>query len=70
METIIQQILEVALPLIIGLIAPTSLWAKSKLKISQIRSVIDEVDDALRDDKITEQEFRTIFSSFKALTKN
>jgi hypothetical protein len=40
-----------------------------KNKISNIRALIDSVDEALKDDKITEKEFREIFKNFKTLVK-
>ncbi|SNQ60406.1 hypothetical protein [Candidatus Methanoperedens nitratireducens] len=35
-------------------------WQLAKKKLSQVRVLIDKVDDALYDDNISEQEFRDI----------
>lgn len=41
------------------------IYSNSKKKISSIRELIDNVDDALKDDKVTEEEFLEIFSHAK-----
>ncbi len=38
-------------------------WRLAKKKLSQVRTLIDKVDDALYDDNISEQEFRDIFEA-------
>jgi len=38
-------------------------WQLAKKKLSQVRTLIDKVDDALYDDNISEQEFRDIFKA-------
>ncbi len=38
-------------------------WQLAKKKLSQIRTLIDKVDNALYDDNISEQEFRDIFKA-------
>ena len=38
-------------------------WQLAKKKLSQVRTLIDKVDDALYDDNISEQEFRDIFNA-------
>lgn len=40
-----------------------------KNKLSLMRILIDDVDDALYDDKISELEFRKIFQSVRAVIK-
>lgn len=45
-------------------------WIVAKRKISLIRKLIVRVDDALQDDKISEQEFRDIFSDFMELVND
>ena len=42
-------------------------WGFAKSKITQIRKLADAVDDALYDDKISEQEFRMIFARLRTL---
>ena len=54
----------VAISLIAGL-----QWGFAKSKITQIRKLADAVDDALYDDKISEQEFRMIFARLRTLIK-
>lgn len=43
------------------------LYANSKKKIRSMRQLIDNVDDALYDDKVNEEEFQKIFESAKAV---
>jgi hypothetical protein len=38
-------------------------WAVVKKKITSFRKLIDDVDDAVRDDSVTESEFRKIWNS-------
>ena len=38
-----------------------------KARIRQFRQLVDIVDDALVDDKVSEAEFRAIFDAFKRL---
>lgn len=42
-------------------------FALFRLRLSQIRKVIDRLDDALYDDKVTEEEYRGIWEAVKAL---
>lgn len=41
-----------------------------KRKLKEVREAIDVLDDALQDDKISEEEFREIWSKFKAIIIN
>jgi hypothetical protein len=43
------------------------IYANSKKKIRSIRQLIDNVDDALYDDKVNDEEFQKIFESAKAV---
>ena len=43
-------------------------WGIAKTKLSQFRKLVVSVDDALQDNKVTEEEFRRIFNNFKILT--
>lgn len=45
-------------------------WIVVKRKISLVRKLIDVVDEALTDDKITEAEFRDIFYNFYNIVKD
>jgi len=67
METIeiILKILEIAAVLVIATGGMYFLLFKKKL--TQFRAFIVSVDDALYDDKVTEDEFRMIYESAKKL---
>lgn len=53
---------------IVGAIgASLVVWNKFKSRLSQIRKLIDTLDDALYDNKVTEKEYREIWESFKAI---
>jgi uncharacterized membrane protein len=41
-----------------------------KRKLKEVREAIDVLDDALQDDKISEEEFREIWNKFKAIIIN
>ena len=68
-EQAIQLIIATVLPILGGLIIAIKKWFNVSEKIKLLKNLIDSVDDALRDDKITESEFRTIFGKYKALVK-
>lgn len=53
-----------------GILVAVKKWFNISEKIKRIKILIDSVDDALRDDKITEGEFRTIFGNCKAVVKS
>lgn len=42
-------------------------WNKFKSRLTQIRKLIDTLDDALYDNKVTEKEYQEIWESFKAI---
>lgn len=62
--------LPIILPIIGGLVVAIKKWFNVSEKIKHIRNLIDAVDDALRDDKITEGEFRIIFGKYKTLVRS
>jgi len=39
-------------------------WNRFKGKLSQIRKLVDDLDDALYDDKLSEEEYRKIWEYF------
>ncbi len=39
-------------------------WQLAKNKLNMVRKLLDDVDDAVRDDNITEDEFRKIWTDF------
>jgi len=69
-EQIIQTIIVTMLPMLGGILVAIKKWFNVSEKIKKIRVLIDSVDDALRDDKITESEFRTIFGNYKTLVRS
>lgn len=42
-------------------------WQLAKKKLTEVRQLIDVVDDALQDDKVTEEEFRNIVNRLIAV---
>ena len=68
-ETIIT-IIVTALPMLSGVLVAIKKWFNVSEKIKKIRVLVDGVDDALRDDKITESEFRKIFGDYKAIVNS
>ena len=44
-------------------------WQLAKNKLSEIRKLIDAVDDALYDDSVSEEEFREIFQRLMTVVK-
>jgi len=44
-----------------------ALYFRSKAKVSKLREFIDTVDDALQDDSVSEDEYRSIFNKGKEL---
>jgi hypothetical protein len=44
-------------------------WAEVKLKLVEINEFLTTVNDALYDDKVTEDEFRNVFDKFKKLIR-
>lgn len=42
-------------------------WYRFKRKIKALREFIVELDEAIKDDKVTEEEFRRIWQRFKDL---
>ncbi len=42
-------------------------WQLAKNKLNMVRKLLDDVDDAVRDDNITEDEFRKIWTDFAAV---
>ncbi len=39
-------------------------WQLAKNKLNRVRKLLDDMDDAVRDDNITEDEFRKIWTDF------
>lgn len=44
-------------------------WQRAKNKLSEIRQLVDSVDDAVYDDKVTEEEFRTIYQRLTTVVR-
>lgn len=51
----------------IGILSRQPAYQKVKLKFSQSKEFLTQIDDALYDNKVTEEEFRKIFDSGKKL---
>jgi hypothetical protein len=45
-------------------------WQQAKTQLSDIRQLVDAVDDALYDDEVSEDEFRTIFQRLMDLVQS
>jgi uncharacterized membrane protein len=59
------------LPLVITSVSTYSVcYILFKRKLKEVREAIDVLDDALQDDKISEEEFRVIWNKFKAIIIN
>jgi len=55
---------------IVGSIAGATIyWQRFKTKLSQVRQLIEVVDDALYDNKVTEKEYQAIWEAVKRLLK-
>jgi len=61
--------MEISLLQLLGLLGAEALggYAIFRLRLHQIRKVIDELDDALLDDKVTENELKRIWTALKGL---
>jgi oligoendopeptidase F len=62
----IETIVAIVTSLSSGLLA----WNKFKSKLHDVRQFIDTLDDALYDDKVTEQEYRAIWELFQKIVNN
>ncbi|MCJ8305664.1 MAG: hypothetical protein HRU07_01280 [Nitrosopumilus sp.] len=69
-EQAITALIVTVLPMLGGLLVAVKKWFNISEKIKSIRILMDSVDDALRDDKITEGEFRTIFGNYKVVVNS
>jgi hypothetical protein len=45
-------------------------WQQAKTQLSEIRQLVDTVDDALYDDEVSEDEFRVIFQRLMDLVQS
>jgi len=60
-------IVTVIISFVIGILAKQPAFQKAKSRISHAREFITQIDDALYDNKVTEEEFRKIFDAGKKL---
>jgi len=44
-------------------------WGQLKSKLRAVRELVDELDEALRDDRVTEEEWRRLWEKLKALVE-
>lgn len=70
--TELADVLTLLIPIVSTLISGVfgSQWAFGKQKVSQIRDAMQTIEEALEDDKISEQEFRKIYYKFSAIAKS
>ena len=64
-ETIISFVVNLGVPILIGVAGSYFLLFKKKIK--EMRNFIVDIDDAVTDDKVTEEEFQKIYADAKAL---
>jgi len=60
-------LLSTLLSFVIGILARQPAFQKFKSKTKMSKSFIEEIDNALYDDKVTDEEFRKIFDSGRKL---
>jgi oligoendopeptidase F len=65
-ETVVGVIVTAA----VTLLASWRYWARFKTKLAAIRDFIDTLDDALRDDTITDSEYQQLWEKFKKLVED
>ena len=65
-ETVVGAIVTAA----VTLLASWRYWTRLKTKLTAIREFIDTLDDALKDDKVTEEEYRQLWEKFKKLSED
>jgi oligoendopeptidase F len=54
----------------VTLLASWRYWIRFKAKLTAVREFIDTLDDALKDDKVTEEEYRQLWEKFKKLVED
>jgi len=52
---------------ITAIISGTAVWSKFKSKLSAFRQFIDDMDNAVQDNTVTDAEFQKLWSDGKAL---
>ena len=65
-ETVVGVIVTAA----VTLLASWRYWTHFKTKLAALRDFIDTLDDALKDDKVTEEEYRQLWEKFKKLAED
>ena len=60
-------IVTIVLPFVIGILSREPWYQKAKMKLSESRQLLDDIDDAVYDDKVTEAEFRKAWDSARRL---
>lgn len=63
------QLIAAILSIAVALATMTTYYFRAKGKISTIRSFIDDLDDALRDDQVSEEEYRKLWDRFSAIAR-
>jgi hypothetical protein len=54
----------------VTLLASWRYWSRFKAKVSAVRGFVDALDDALKDDKVTEEEYKVLWERFKAVVED
>jgi len=54
---------------LVALAAAWRHWGRFKGKLRAVRELVDELDEALRDDRVTEEEWRRLWEKLKALVE-
>jgi hypothetical protein len=65
-ETVVGVIVTAA----VTLLASWRYWIRFKTKLTAIREFIDTLDDALKDDKVTNSEYEELWERFKKLVED
>jgi len=64
-----EEVISVVVTFAVVLLASWRYWGRFKAKLKAIREFIDELDDALYDDKISEEEYRKLWEKFKKIVE-
>lgn len=59
--------LTIIISAVTAIISGTAVWSKFKSKMDAFRQFIDDADNAIQDNTVTEDEFRKIWNDGKAL---
>lgn len=63
------QIYQIIIGAIVALVSGSGTWAVFKRKLSQFVALANDVNDAVKDDSVSEAEFQKIWADFMAFVK-